>query len=462
MEVIEKYPLSRRLDHPGFGEVCKTTFAKGTITDFEKISDDPIQVKSRVKVTGDFGESDYIPTFYHPKSGYWDDETAAPPVLATDFDEETGAFKQAWMSFRVDDEVIVMLKEGVPVAVMGFADGVPRIGENILKMEDKETEDPDNLYYLRMDRGEEAADINSTEKGPDNLDLGLKLEIEPAEGNEGTKVIPTDYISRAGSQVVGGGSAVCGFNSYFWADDPAYGDRDAGYPGCVASAWWPEGPKTVDEYIPPVTNLYYREVNMTEAVKVLVWPVVVGPVLFAVYLLVSSSYGTANDMWAKDVAIFLGDGLQEWIDNGGPPAAAGVAGIWGTSNTFPPGDWGVHSVLVKAGVYTKELLEQTLASVNTGNPIAAKDIVDGAVGDEIVDWWPNAPAKLILQEELTRRFDKYSWQGATLPSGEPCSRCPYFNPVFDVVSETLRWPSFFTRPHTKAELEEAGMWPAPE
>ena len=36
MTVIEKYPDSRRLDHPNFGDVYKTTFAKGVITDFKR------------------------------------------------------------------------------------------------------------------------------------------------------------------------------------------------------------------------------------------------------------------------------------------------------------------------------------------------------------------------------------------------------------------------------------------
>lgn len=169
MEVIEKYPPSRRLDHPDFGTVCKTSFAKGTITDFEKISDDPITVKSRVKVTGDFGESNYIPLFYHPKAQYWDGPLAAPPVLATDFDEELGAFKQAWMSFRVGDEVAVMLKEGIPVAVLGFADGGPRIGENIFRV----SNDRDYLFNVF-----DTSYVFDSYDGPDKLDLGLSNKID--------------------------------------------------------------------------------------------------------------------------------------------------------------------------------------------------------------------------------------------------------------------------------------------
>lgn len=135
---FQKYPLSgddqsgaksMRIDHPDFGDVSKTTYSKGVITDFEKIQDDPIQVKSRVKVKIEGEEeSDYIPIFYHPKILYWDGPGDPPVPLATDFNAEGKYFERAWMSFRGGDEVAVMLQKGTPVAVIGFADGVPRIG----------------------------------------------------------------------------------------------------------------------------------------------------------------------------------------------------------------------------------------------------------------------------------------------------------------------------------------------
>ena len=132
MEVFSKYPDSYRLDHPGFGDVLKTPYAKGVITDFKV--DDPTDlvgtIHSQVKVTGDWGESDWIPIFYHPKAQYWDSDN----YKATDFNQKDGYFERAWMSFRKGDEVAVMIKAGVPVAVVGFADGIPRIGENILKI----------------------------------------------------------------------------------------------------------------------------------------------------------------------------------------------------------------------------------------------------------------------------------------------------------------------------------------
>lgn len=187
MEVYEKYPLSRRLDHPDFADVCKTTYAKGVITDFKKTNDDPITVESMVKVSGDFGGSDYIPIFYHPKAKYWDD----PSIKATDFDEKTGAFKKAWMSFRCDDEVAVMLKEDKPVAVIGFTDGIPREGEDILKAKGSD------IYRARVS----IAEKYNSDTGPDGLDLRLNIEAELIKEQSGEESlgswIVTDFRPSA-------------------------------------------------------------------------------------------------------------------------------------------------------------------------------------------------------------------------------------------------------------------------
>jgi hypothetical protein len=164
LELVEK---SWRLDHPNFGDVYRTTFAKGVIGDggdgtdsFFVASSIPIQVKSMVKVEGDaWGVSEFIPLFYHPKAGYWNDlppsgdwgpSTRLIPNVVSTWDhfhfyygrpfeavatdlKEGGFFERAWMSFRCGDEVIVMLQGGVPVAVIGHADGVPRVGEDLIR-----------------------------------------------------------------------------------------------------------------------------------------------------------------------------------------------------------------------------------------------------------------------------------------------------------------------------------------
>ena len=103
---IEKRPGSFRLNLADFGVVSKTTFAKGTVSDFQKVQDDPIQVQSLAKVKGAWGESDFIPLFWCPKKQYWD----LTSHQAQDFNQANLYYENAWMSFRGGDEVIVLLE----------------------------------------------------------------------------------------------------------------------------------------------------------------------------------------------------------------------------------------------------------------------------------------------------------------------------------------------------------------
>ena len=158
MEVFSKYPDSYRLDQPNFGDVQKTPYAVGKITDFKKAQGgDPLQVQPLVKV--DIGGDAWLPLFYHPKPGYWDPDSQT-------FNQDAGYFEKAWQSFRVDDEVAVMLNEGTPVTVLGFADGVARVGEEIIKS------DYDGGHWWQCSL---QADYGGHDTGPDGLNLGLKL-----------------------------------------------------------------------------------------------------------------------------------------------------------------------------------------------------------------------------------------------------------------------------------------------
>src|SRR5208337_4791137 len=202
LAVLETNLNSWRLNHNDVRDVGQITYAKGVITDFNQVSDDPIQVSSLLKVQVEgLSESDYIPLFYHPKAKFWDcvdfvlssppwvpgggfgvepnpgptgsyyfvpaqtfhplaDKAAVVPVwtpgITTPPESTTpnpgsddakitapisdSYFEKAWMSFRVGDEVKVMIQappdggDPVPIAVLGFADGVPRIGEILFKM----------------------------------------------------------------------------------------------------------------------------------------------------------------------------------------------------------------------------------------------------------------------------------------------------------------------------------------
>jgi hypothetical protein len=179
MPVIEKYPGSRRLDHPNFGDVYKTTFAVGVITDFKKIQDDPIQVEPMAKVSGEWGESDYIPIFYKPKESYWDDPEGKK---ATDFDDEKGVHAGSWQSFRATDEVVVMLKEGVPVAIVAHADGVPRIGEDIVFFGGAKYSGEPRDYWVSMLNQLESEIVDEAELGPDGKPVKLEHEVKPYIG----------------------------------------------------------------------------------------------------------------------------------------------------------------------------------------------------------------------------------------------------------------------------------------
>src|SRR5208337_97263 len=171
LAVLETNLNSWRLNHNDVRDVGQITYAKGAITDFKQVSDDPIQVVSQVKVQIEgLPESDYIPIFYHPKAKFWDcvdfvlssppwvpgggfgvEPNPGPPgsfqfvpsqtfnpladkcpvwtpgmtVAPKETTPDPGTqdaiittpladdyFTKAWMSFRVGDEVVVMLHEG--------------------------------------------------------------------------------------------------------------------------------------------------------------------------------------------------------------------------------------------------------------------------------------------------------------------------------------------------------------
>lgn len=82
------------------------------------------------------------------------------------------------MSFRAGDEVVVMLIKGKPVAVFGFADGKPKVGEDVLKS----TVYGVSAYSSASNFGN---DYSGQELGPDGLNLNLteKCTIVQIEGS---------------------------------------------------------------------------------------------------------------------------------------------------------------------------------------------------------------------------------------------------------------------------------------
>lgn len=428
IEIKDKYGTEeapgKRLDFPNFGEVCKVTYAKGIITDFEKVQDDPIQVKSLVKVEVEgVGESEFIPILFHPKKQYWDDPLPQPPgALAMAFnadgeyterryegpgyerelimERKSGVpfpnFEKAWMSFRCGDEVAVMLKKGVPVAVLAYTDRVPRIGENIIKAI------PDNAIdkriYLNL------IDLHTPyaggELGPDGINLGLILQ----------------YNYRG---IITKKRKV--YKPYGITLHPPNG--------------WPSG----------ITALYYA--GITTEYKVMLWTIKVGPILYAIFGRMYQPIENYEGWYWPDASGIPSESyhpeLLEWESyNLGLPSEFAFTEQWPlvgelalTPPNLNPGRF--SSIIVKAGIYSEELENEVVESLSIGNPVHAYFI-------GTYDWWPYTPDEMKYQSDLSYILEHIDGFCKTGPYG--------------VVMEPnrLQW---FTRPHTKEELIEAGMWP---
>lgn len=169
---VEKRPDSWRLNLADFPEVGRTDWAAGKITDFQKAGSVPLEAKPMVKVqVSGMDESGFIPIFFCPKAQYWDGGAGARA-----FDQDKNYYTQSWMSFRYNDSVMVMLqadKPGdslTPRFVFGFADTVPRIGEAVFKCGYL------NKCYKMFTPT--AGQYTDGELGPDGLDLKLVTECE--------------------------------------------------------------------------------------------------------------------------------------------------------------------------------------------------------------------------------------------------------------------------------------------
>lgn len=387
MGLYEKYADSVRLDHPDVADVRKTTYAKGVITDFKKIEDDPIQVEPMVKVKGDWGESDYIPILCRPKAEYWDDPEGKK---ALDFDPTKGFYAGSWQSFRVDDEVIALLQEGIPVAVLGFADGLPRIGEDVVKMTTKSIhafwDFPDDEHpdwpsrigsnwpdvFFRMNKVDFHDDA---EKGPDGFDLRLLLEAERHDGPEETTYNGVVHV-----------------------------EIDPGAP--YGTSHEDEGGGWGD----PLTYAFYSEGGSSNFTKVAVWTIIVGPIVYAIYGKFRESYSWSDTYYRFDYdETYTTHHYYQKIHS-----------------------YGITRLCVKAGIYKEGIIDKIAASINN---YPDWNYLGGLTAP---NWWPVEVEGMVFQTDLTELFS--------------------YLPQFDVRSfDEVQW---FVRPHTKAEQQEAGMWPA--
>ena len=425
MEVFSKYPDSYRLDHPNFKDVAKTTFAKGVISDFKV--DDPNDligtISSQVKVTGGFGESDWIPIFYHPKPQYWDDDNHK----ATDFNKEGGYFERAWMSFRCGDEVAVMLKEEKPVAVMGFADGIPRIGENIFKAE-FETVAAGKHYFLWRLFGDGA---------PENYPVhgmnGIDGVLNPWDG----KASGPDNVALALTQK-------CQLLSRITVAQDYSGSFQSGDPGFP----WHEGFYT-----------YTRTGNTSTHLNR--WIVPIGPFMF-LFSVVSQDGSSAQSTNAPGGGD--GGGYSGWIvTNDDPPQT--IFWVNGSMSSTS-----LIDIKVAVALFNQEVIDKIQPP---SGDISSSDYVTNQT-----DWWLPQGFKVCDSVEIPFKYEYYAdytpnpgWNIDFKFFLYQTGSNDYYNPgrpenvpeeIWNLRNYVPKWETakFLARPHTKSELQAAGMWPA--
>jgi hypothetical protein len=405
-------PGSYFVNHPNYEDVQKTTFEKGTISDFEVLEEDPFTVSSRVKVKGSWGESEYLPLFFRPKEKYWDSDDHE----ATDFNEEGQYYEKAWMSFRCDDdEVIVMVQGSIPLVALGFYDGVPRIGEDIVKAIG------DTTLYAQMSK---MSDYSGGEEGPDGLDLGLKLEIEPFKEAGDWKVgkNPSKHLVYKGfvqsleiyNETIEQGSD--------WMHD-----------------WYRE---VLDYHIKSVTTETKQCIYSKLRERSSYYLVPVGPILYFIFIYKTDfafdHEADETQVYEDSVHIFscIRNGMEKsnYPDPNSPPVyyescsspiASNQAAIdqnnagWPKTYDRASTDFGSTSVSshLYAALYTKELYDKT-----TDNPPEVEDLLND-----------------IPPDGFTTQTNFYDFSTALT------------NP------ETKLQMNI--RPHTKEELQDAGLWP---
>jgi hypothetical protein len=246
----------------------------------------------------------------------------------------------------------------------------------------------------------------------------------------------------------------------FEPDDPAHGYTttytEADVDACIAQPGFDHYGTWIYywEWTAPassaLTSFSAQEHN---AHKISLHPVIVGPILYCFYILWHSSrskhiqYGYADASYNPAI-IDWGSAAYSNPGKVGPPPVTGSQ-LYENDINFPPPQDELYgfSFLVKACVYTKEALEEAKAAVDSADAKAAFDM---CIANQIyrsaplwgyptVDWLPKAPGE--MQERLTSHFLNHQY-------GDEI----WFADDYDDI--TMK-----TRPHTKAELQEAGMWP---
>ena len=423
LAVNQKYSNSYRLDHPDFPDVCRTTFAKGTIKEVQKIQDSPIKVKSlmKVEVEGE-GVSDFIPLFYHPKPQYWDD--ADEGIKATDFNQKGKYFERAWMSLRPGDEVRVMVREEKPFAVIGFDDGVPRIGEDIIKflwslLESKVTRNNEwdggyfpsvynsestmvpegaHVCHLQASKRDYYQDVDVDQPpGPDGLSLQLLHEIEPF--NNQTAVVNDESHGP----------------DYVVTDNP------------------------LDPYGRVIHFAYYSG-STQDTVTIKEYLIPVGAILYSFHFIIVNTKTTSQrDDW-----------LNLWEVSGDPPIEHIVGESHQDIHNFK-GRFSSHDCMIKAGPYSEKLYNE----LKNGGISPGAAYYKWGPGE---DWSSINNPQMVMQDGSINNNDfVHNWKSVDFfspPWADPTKDSQTADYAIDTA--TLK---VFVRQHTKEELQKAGLWP---
>lgn len=331
LDYQQKY-ANYRLDFPDFQTVQRHTFAKGTVVEVKKTQDDPITMAPLVKVTVQGGsESDFIPLFFTPKLGYWNNRH----YPSQEFDQGGGYFQNAWQSFRADDDVIVMLEKNIPKRVIAFAGGIPKEGEDIFKFKH-----PDGIKYWSAG----FAGDWGRETGPDGIKLNLvkKYGVVSKELPDLDKYRPIFYEEGKTKNEVRNVDEV----DY---KDPYFGqDAWCGYRLLSGEIWYVS--------YKPVYKVFHNVM-------------VIGPIIYAVEVYERSfTNEIETSYWIAGVSATTGwwwggqiNGCNTFVPFPERPGEFWAeVDVWTSKST--PGKTSSQVSRVLAAPYTKELLNQELNS----------------------------------------------------------------------------------------------------
>jgi hypothetical protein len=176
-------------------------------------------------------------------------------------------------------------------------------------------------------------------------------------------------------------------------------------------------------------------------------PIIVGPILYCFYILWAAYDSKRYSYFYHAVGEYNG-AVLDWLSNyaeGPPPIVGGV--VWENDLRDPePSDYNMVSVLVKACVYSEKSLADAKAAIGKASPNQIRQRLDhdqqyvvGWRGKPPLDWL-DSPGK--MQKKLTSLW---------------LNRLYYDDLLY--VADKIEEQVMKTRPHTKAELQEAGMWP---